>query len=208
MNPAARARPTATVEAWRRRRSWRCSALIVIAGSLQVGIGWGAEGPRAGFFPFYVGTGDRRCPASSISSRRHARAMTASCSPNGRQLRQVVCGRDPDDDLCRSSFPTSASMSPRALLIAVFMMWLGRYSWPIVARGRDRRAGRAPILMFEKWFLVPLPKGPIEELLGLLSGSEPARTIEITGRRRIDAWKISSICFTASPSCCSRSTSC
>ena len=29
--------------------------LIVIAGSLQVGIGWGAEGPRSGFFPFYLG---------------------------------------------------------------------------------------------------------------------------------------------------------
>ena len=24
-------------------------------GSLKVGIGWGAEGPKAGFFPFYLG---------------------------------------------------------------------------------------------------------------------------------------------------------
>ena len=39
----------------RRARSSRCSALIVIIGSLKVGIGWGAEGPKAGFFPFYVG---------------------------------------------------------------------------------------------------------------------------------------------------------
>ena len=30
-------------------------ALIVIAGSVQAGVGWGAEGPKAGFFPFYVG---------------------------------------------------------------------------------------------------------------------------------------------------------
>ncbi len=30
-------------------------SLIVIAGSVQVGIGWGAEGPQAGFVPFYVG---------------------------------------------------------------------------------------------------------------------------------------------------------
>src|SRR5437867_2273868 len=29
--------------------------LIVVAGSLQVGVGWGAEGPRSGFFPFYLG---------------------------------------------------------------------------------------------------------------------------------------------------------
>ena len=46
------------------------------------------------------------------------------------------------------------------------MHWLGRYPWRltlIIAIG-------VPLLtyfMFEKWFLVPLPKGPIEEWLGL-----------------------------------------
>ena len=29
-------------------------AVIGIVGSLKVGIGWGAEGPQAGFFPFYI----------------------------------------------------------------------------------------------------------------------------------------------------------
>src|SRR5436305_1306817 len=29
-------------------------AVIGIVGSLRVGIGWGAEGPKAGFFPFYI----------------------------------------------------------------------------------------------------------------------------------------------------------
>jgi hypothetical protein len=29
--------------------------VIVIIGSVKAGINWGAEGPRAGFFPFYVG---------------------------------------------------------------------------------------------------------------------------------------------------------
>ena len=28
---------------------------ITIIGSLQVGIGWGAEGPKSGFFPFWIG---------------------------------------------------------------------------------------------------------------------------------------------------------
>ncbi len=28
---------------------------IVIVGSLKAGVNWGAEGPRAGFFPFYIG---------------------------------------------------------------------------------------------------------------------------------------------------------
>src|SRR6478672_6590581 len=30
-------------------------AALVIIGSLKAGINWGAEGPRAGFFPFYIG---------------------------------------------------------------------------------------------------------------------------------------------------------
>ena len=29
-------------------------AVVGIVGSLRVGIGWAAEGPRAGFFPFYI----------------------------------------------------------------------------------------------------------------------------------------------------------
>ena len=52
------------------------------------------------------------------------------------------------------------------LLIAVFMQWLGRYRWELVIA----IAVGVPAIfyvMFEKWFLVPLPKGPIEDLLGL-----------------------------------------
>src|SRR5688572_17332175 len=30
-------------------------ALIVIYGATRAGVGWGVEGPRAGFIPFYVG---------------------------------------------------------------------------------------------------------------------------------------------------------
>jgi hypothetical protein len=52
------------------------------------------------------------------------------------------------------------------LLIAVFMKWIGRYSWLVVAA----IAIGVPILtfiLFERWFLVPLPKGPLEDWLGL-----------------------------------------
>jgi hypothetical protein len=51
------------------------------------------------------------------------------------------------------------------LLIAVFMRWLGRYGWGMIAA----IAVGVPVvtfIIFEKWFLVPLPKGLIEELLG------------------------------------------
>ena len=46
---------------------------IVIIGSLQVGIGWGAEGPKAGFFPFYIGCrSDRRRSLVNLVARAHA----------------------------------------------------------------------------------------------------------------------------------------
>ena len=31
------------------------AALLVIADSLRVGTGWGDDGPRSGYFPFYIG---------------------------------------------------------------------------------------------------------------------------------------------------------
>ena len=52
-----------------------------------------------------------------------------------------------------------------ALLIAFFMRWFGGYGWHIAVPV----AAVVPILtflMFEMWFLVPLPKGPLERFLG------------------------------------------
>ena len=52
-----------------------------------------------------------------------------------------------------------------ALFIAVFMMWMGKYSvlWAApIALG-------VPLflfVLFEIWFLIPLPKGPVENALG------------------------------------------
>jgi putative tricarboxylic transport membrane protein len=46
------------------------------------------------------------------------------------------------------------------------MRRLGKYNWWIIAA----IAIGMPVvtyIVFEKWFLVPLPKGPLEEWLGL-----------------------------------------
>ena len=53
-----------------------------------------------------------------------------------------------------------------AVFITLFMKWLGKYAWPTtlgVAVG-------VPVVffvLFEVWFKVPLPKGPLETLLRL-----------------------------------------
>jgi hypothetical protein len=51
------------------------------------------------------------------------------------------------------------------LLIAYFMRRHGRYGWP----GTAIVSAAVPIaffLIFERWFLVLLPKGPLERALG------------------------------------------
>jgi putative tricarboxylic transport membrane protein len=137
--------------------------LIIVVGSLQVGIGWGAEGPKSGFFPFYI--------ALFILAASGVNALAALAGPRDRlfaewpQLRQVLVVVVPTT-IYVFMVPVIGMYVASLLLIAVFMKWLGRYGWPLtlaVAIG----VTVATYLMFEKWFLIPLPKGPIEDLLGL-----------------------------------------
>jgi hypothetical protein len=51
------------------------------------------------------------------------------------------------------------------VLISFFMRWFGQYRWSVaVAVGVFVPV--ATFFMFEVWFLVPLPKGPLETMLG------------------------------------------
>ena len=139
-------------------------AAVAIAGSLKVGIGWGAEGPKAGFFPFYISVIVLiSCAVNLVQAVREftGREVFASWG----QLRQVFSVVIPTT-VYVFAVPILGMYVSSGLLIAVFMKWIGRYSWLIVAA----IAIGVPIItyvMFERWFLVPLPKGPLEDWLGL-----------------------------------------
>jgi putative tricarboxylic transport membrane protein len=139
-------------------------AAVAIAGSLKVGIGWGAEGPKAGFFPFYISVIVLiSCAVNLVQAVREftGREVFASWG----QLRQVFSVVIPTT-VYVFAVPILGMYMSSGLLIAVFMKWIGRYSWLIVAA----IAIGVPIItyvMFERWFLVPLPKGPLEDWLGL-----------------------------------------
>jgi hypothetical protein len=45
------------------------------------------------------------------------------------------------------------------------MKWLGRYQWPQIL-AISIGVPLVTFAIFERWFLVALPKGPIEDLLG------------------------------------------
>jgi len=139
-------------------------ALIVVGGSLQVGVGWAADGPRAGFFPFYIGL---LILASSFINL--VQIASAGSRPRlfaeWEQLRRIVAVVIPAG-LYVALTPWIGIYLASFLLIAVFMKWLGRYGWGLVL-AVSAFVPVVTFVVFEKWFLVPLPKGPIEELLGL-----------------------------------------
>ncbi|HEY7229662.1 MAG TPA: tripartite tricarboxylate transporter TctB family protein [Pseudolabrys sp.] len=137
-------------------------ALIGIYGSIKVGFGWGAEGPQAGFFPFYVSV--IVIISSVVNLVNVVAADDGSVFAEWGQLRQVGAVVLPTA-IYVLAIPYLGIYVSSALLIAAFMIWFGRYGVAMAAAV----AVTVPILtffMFEIWFLVPLPKGPLENFLG------------------------------------------
>jgi putative tricarboxylic transport membrane protein len=137
--------------------------LIVIAGSLQVGIGWGAEGPRSGFFPFYlaliiIGT-------SAVNLARASLIHRGKYFAQWDELAQVWAVVVPAT-IYVGVMPWTGIYLASIVLITYFMMRLGRYSI-LFAGGIAVTVMVGVYFTFERWFLVPLPKGPIEEFFGL-----------------------------------------
>src|SRR5262245_31556168 len=138
--------------------------IIIMIGSLQAGINWGVEGPKAGFFPFYVGLIIVGC---SIINLVQMMMTTPSDKlfADWSQLRSVMSVVVPTA-IYVAVLPLIGIYISSMLLIGAFMKWLGRYNWGItlaIAIGVPVIA----YLLFEKWFLVPLPKGPLEFYFGL-----------------------------------------
>jgi hypothetical protein len=137
-------------------------AMIVIAGSWRVGIAWDSDGPGAGFFPFYVGI------AILISSIVNFVQIWGdrddALFAEWAQLQQVMFVVIPTA-IYVAAIPFIGIYVASMVLIAFFMRWLGKYGAPMIALV----AIGVPVvtfLVFEKWFLVPLPKGPLESYLG------------------------------------------
>lgn len=138
-------------------------AALVIVGSVRAGIDWGAEGPRAGFFPFYIGLFILLASMVNIFSAfldAPRDKIFAEWGQMGRVLSVVV-----PTAVFVALIPVLGIYVSSAMLIALFMKWLGKYRWYIVATIAIG-VPVATFLVFEKWFLVPLPKGPVETMLG------------------------------------------
>jgi putative tricarboxylic transport membrane protein len=135
---------------------------VVVLDSMRIGIGWGSDGPRSGFFPFWLGT--ILIVASVAIGLQAWRRSTAKPFVTREQL----------DSVLKVLWPATAMVlliKPLGLYVAAmlylgfYMRWVGRHSWLAVILC----SVGVPLLtfvVFELWFLVPMPKGPLEAWLG------------------------------------------
>jgi putative tricarboxylic transport membrane protein len=140
-------------------------ALLVVTDSLRVGIGWADDGPRAGYFPFAIGLLLLAASGFVFVSQLLRWRQTDAAFAQREELRLVIVVFIPMVVYIGAIFATGIYLAS-ALLIGYFMWRYGKYRWRITS---PVSIG-VPLVfffVFEKWFLVPLPKGPIERWLGL-----------------------------------------
>lgn len=138
---------------------------IVVYDSARLGFRWGEDGPQAGYFPFYIGL--LICVSSAINILR---AMLVPADQDRGfvetgQLKLVMAVLAPSA-VYVGLIGWLGIYVASIVFIAFFMRWLGKYAWWKVA---TVSIGNSVVffLVFEVWFKLPLPKGPVEALLGL-----------------------------------------
>ena len=146
----------------------------VVVDSYRLGASWASDGPQSGYFPFYIGLliclsslatlgqamfaqwRDRKKTFSGVVARR--RALFVAWGP----LRQVLSVLLPA--LVYVLFVQLIGIYvASAVYIALFMMWLGKYTW-IRSAAVGIVVNVCFFLMFEVWFKVPLFKGAFDPL--------------------------------------------
>lgn len=138
---------------------------IVVYDSVRLGFRWGEDGPEAGYFPFYIGL--LMCVSSLINAAGGLRIPAAKNSTfvQTGQLRLVLSVLVPSA-VYVGLIGWLGIYVASIIFIAFFMRWLGNYAWWKLAAVS---IGNSVVffLIFEVWFKLPLPKGPLEALLRL-----------------------------------------
>jgi putative tricarboxylic transport membrane protein len=135
---------------------------LVLAEAIRLGFRWGTDGPESGFFPFWLAV--VVIAHSTAILVRAIRKRTAEPFATREQLHQVLTVAWPAAAMVALTYFVGLYVA--ALFYLFFYMRLvGRHSW-VATAGLSLAIPLATFLVFEKWFLVPLPKGPLEAWLG------------------------------------------
>ena len=135
---------------------------LVIVDAMRLGVGWGMDGPKSGFFPFWLALIMLVCCA--VIMAQEARKATGRIFAEREKLGLVLKVLWPAV-LAVALMQWLGLYVASALYLGFYMRWVGRHSWAVVIP-LSIGIPVLTFLVFEKWFYVPMPKGPLEALLG------------------------------------------
>ena len=138
---------------------------LVMYDSARLGAKWGDDGPQTGYFPFYIGL--IICVSALFNLVRGLRMRPERDKGfvEVGQLKLVLSVLVPTA-VYAGVIGWLGIYGASILFIAFFMRWLGEYAW---WKAAAVSVGNSAVffVIFEIWFRIPLPKGPLEALLGL-----------------------------------------
>ncbi|HEX9391956.1 MAG TPA: tripartite tricarboxylate transporter TctB family protein [Usitatibacteraceae bacterium] len=143
---------------------------LVMYDSARLGSKWGSDGPEAGYFPFYIGL--ILCFGALVNALRASmgKDIKDESFVSVPALKMVLSVLLPTIVYVLfingvGPIPALGIYVPSVAFIAVFMIWLGKYRW-LKTLVISVSVVVVFFVMFEIWFKVPLPKGPLETALG------------------------------------------
>ena len=138
---------------------------IVVFDSVRIGASWGSDGPQSGYFPFLTGTCLVLAGLWTVASTlRRWNAIGRAVFVEYDRLKPVLTMLLPTI-VYVIAIKFIGIYVASAIFIGVFMVWKGRYG-AVPTLSVSLGVPLAMFALFEIWFLVPLPKGPLERMLG------------------------------------------
>jgi hypothetical protein len=128
------------------------------------GAGWASDGPKAGYFPFYLSLLLGGASLWGLAKALLERSGTGSPFVNREQLRRVMQVLAPTFLFCLFTQWLGIYVAS-LLLIAGFMRWVGGIAW-WKSLATSFLFAAAMFVTFDVAFDVIMPKGPLEALLG------------------------------------------
>ena len=145
---------------------------LAVWDSRRLGAGWGADGPQSGYFPFWLGLMLMVAGLGLLAvALRPPKAgpgdgSQASAEPflTHGQLRHVLAVLLPLV-VYVAAIPFLGLYVASAVFVAYFLVAVGRFPL-LIAIPSGLAVGLVAFVVFDLWFLVALPKGPVEDWLG------------------------------------------
>ncbi len=140
--------------------------LLILLDCIRLGVGWGMEGPRAGFWPFLMALGMVLGSVVILVQAVQRKGVAKSDKP--------FIPREAIKPVLQCAIPAAAMVVltefiglyiAAGLYLAVYMRWIGRHSWVTVLI-LSIGIPAVSYIVFDKFFLIPMPEGRLKGLLG------------------------------------------